>query len=161
MRKLVVVLLTGFLIISLLGCSQTPSQQDNNVQNNGSINEQNNRDEQQNNKEQIDSQPSLAGLCLGDSVTKVNEILGNTFEETAYDVAGHYPESYIVREYAEGVTVILGQDSLTVFELRTTKAPFTTNLGVKVGDSAKDVLNLYRANYEEPESIHGTAFGSF
>jgi len=78
-----------------------------------------------------------------------------SYEETAYEEAGHYPEPFIIREYTEGVTVILGQDSGTVFEVHTTKAPFATNLGAKVGDSADAVLGLYRASYEEPESIHG------
>lgn len=155
MKKLVAVLLIGLLAISLPGCWRNSSQQDNNGQNNGSLNERNNIDEQQSNEEQKDSSPSLAGLHLGDSAAKVSEILGDEYTETTYDMGGHFLEPYIVREYAKGVTVILGQESQMVFEVRSTKSPFATNLGAKVGDSAETVLSLYRARYKEPESIHG------
>lgn len=99
--------------------------------------------------------PSLAGISLGDPADKVKEILGTDFEETFYEEAGHFPESFYTWEYSEGTMVVVGHDSNKVLEIRSTSPERETDLGVKVGDQAEKVFNTYREKYSEPESIHG------
>lgn len=101
------------------------------------------------------NKPSLAGISLGDSSEKVQEILGDNFEESFHDEAGHFPESYFTWEYPEGTMVVVGHDSNKVLEIRSTSPERETDLGVKVGDQADKVLSTYREKYSEPDSIHG------
>ena len=132
MKKIIVILLMVMLLTSQFGCAKTKTP-----------------------LKEKPSSPSLAGLKIGDSRDKIIEILGNNYQSIEYDIAGHYPEAFMIWEYEEGVTVILGKDSGSVFELRSRSPKFETNLGAKVGDTADSVLSMYRSQYEEPESIHG------
>ncbi|NLT95169.1 MAG: hypothetical protein GXW85_06475 [Clostridia bacterium] len=99
--------------------------------------------------------PSIAGLCLGDSREKVLEILGMDYTETIYEEAEHFPEKFANWEYADGFIISIGQETNTVLQIMATSPSASTNLGIKVGDSAEKTLNTYRTNYPEPESIHG------
>lgn len=100
-------------------------------------------------------QPSIAGICLWDHKDKVKEVLGSDFTETHYDEAGHFYEPFVLWEYPQGYSIAIGQNSNKVLQIIATASDAQTNLGVKIGDSAGDILPLYRAKYEEPTSIHG------
>lgn len=97
--------------------------------------------------------PSIAGISLGDSVSKVEMILGENYENTLHEEMGHFGEAYFVREY-EGISFIIGKDSQKVLEIDVTSDEYETWLGDKIGDSAGDVLAKYREKYTEPETIH-------
>lgn len=99
--------------------------------------------------------PSIAGIRLGESKDKVLEILGDDYAETKYEEAGHFSEKFTNWEYADGFIISIGQESGKVFQIMATSPTASTNLGIKVGDSAEKTLNTYRAKYLEPESIHG------
>jgi len=113
--------------------------------------------EQDDGKKESDTaiKPSLAGISLGDSKEKVEEILGKDYKETYYEVAGHFAETYYGWKYENGISVYIGKDSSQVLEVRATCPGTETNLGIKVGDNADTVFNAYRSKYIEPESLHG------
>lgn len=99
---------------------------------------------------------SLGGIHLGDSKERVLEILGKPdSQELRGDEAGYYGQAQYVWTYDKGIEVIIGKDSSTVLDIAAYASEFKTNLGVKVGDNATDVFDLYRANYEELRSPHG------
>lgn len=100
-------------------------------------------------------QPSIAGICLWDHKDKVKEVLGSDYTETHYGEAGHFYEPFILWEYPQGYSIAIGQNSNKVLQIIATAPDAETNLGAKIGDSARDILSLYRAKYEEPTSIHG------
>lgn len=99
--------------------------------------------------------PSLFGVSLGDSREVVQEKLGREYQETEYEEAGHFPEVFCTWDYTDGTTVYIGRESGNVMEIRSTAPDATTNLGVKIGDTAESVFAIYRERYTEPESIHG------
>ncbi len=100
-------------------------------------------------------QPSIAGIQLYDDIEKVKEILGNDYKETFFEEAGHFPESFYIWKYEKGFEIVFGKDSNKVYQINTTSPEGVTNLGIRVGDTAEETLELYRAKYIEPESIHG------
>lgn len=104
---------------------------------------------------QDSSQPSIAGISLGDHKDKVKELLGTDFTETHYEEGGHFKEPFVLWEYSHGYSITIGQNSNKVLQIVATAPDAYTNLGVKVGDSAEEILPLYRDKYQEPTSIHG------
>lgn len=100
-------------------------------------------------------QPSIAGISLGDHKDKVRQALGSNYTESHYEEPGHFYEPYSLWKYEDGFTVTVGQTSNQVLQIEATAPGAETNLGMKVGDNADDVLKVYREKYQEPTSIHG------
>ena len=71
-------------------------------------------------------------------------------EETIY-----FPEPVYRWTYQKGFKVFIGGNSGKVLEIISTYPQAETNLGVKIGDTAAKVFEIYRPKYIEPESIHG------
>lgn len=136
-KKFVLVFLMVSLLVTLTACSSSSENPGENL------------------GEDKKLQPSIAGIQLYDDKEKVKEILGTEYQETFYEEAGHYPEPFYIWEYETGFEVVFGKESNKVYQITTTSPEGTTNLGSKVGDSAEETLEVYRAKYIEPESIHG------
>jgi hypothetical protein len=99
--------------------------------------------------------PSISGIHLGDSQGQVRAALGNNYQETSPgEEIGHFPEKVYRWDY-EGYNIFIGAESGKVLELIATSPQAETNLGVKMGDTAAKVFEVYRSEYIEPESIHG------
>ena len=98
--------------------------------------------------------PAIAGICLGDTLEKVEGILGKDYKETYFEVEGYYGEPYFVREYDDGISLIVGKNSDKVLEINLTSDKYQTWLGDKIGVTADEVLTKYRKEFTEPESIH-------
>jgi len=128
-KKIVIVILLVSLLMTLAACSKD------------------NPDEKKD--------PSIAGIKLGDSKDKVEEILGKEYNETYFDEAGHFPEAFYNWEYDKEFIISIGKDSNKVFQITSTSPDAKTNLGIQVGATADEILEVYRAKYIEPESIHG------
>ena len=96
----------------------------------------------------------LNGLNIGDSYEKTVEILGDNFEkELVIDESGYFGEDYYRLNY-EGIVINIGKDSKEIIGIIIESNEIETNLGFKVGDSAQEVLEEYRSNYDELVSIH-------
>jgi len=148
--------------------SQTPAKDDE--ENKDNTSPENNQDAQSPEDSQADngqppddkqpkdadtSEIGIAGISLGDSSDKVKELLGDDYKETEQEEGGYFGESYYVWDYSDkGIYFIIGKDSDKVFEIELYAGDLKTNMGDKVGDTAKDILDKYRAKYEEPTSIH-------
>jgi hypothetical protein len=110
---------------------------------------------EQQEKEIDTSKIGIAGISLGDSKDKVKEYLGDDYKEIYQEEGGYFGEAYYVWDYSnKGITFIIGKDSGKVLEIELTGGELSTNMGDKVGDTAKDILEKYRAKYKEPTSIH-------
>lgn len=154
-NSLVIIILLGAVLLSIVsaGCTQEGNPGENPPAGNHP-NESNNSADQENvNQENV--KPSLAGISLGDPKETVEEKLGQDYEVADFEEAGHFPETFYSWEYENGTVVYLGKESGKVLEIHSSAQGVGTNLGVKIGDSAKTVLGTYRAKYTEPESIHG------
>ena len=87
---------------------------------------------------------------------QVRAALGNTYQETPPgEEIGHFPEKVYRWDYAEGFKIFIGAESEKVLEIIAASPQAETNLGIKVGDTAAKVFEVYRPKYIEPESIHG------
>lgn len=99
---------------------------------------------------------SISGVHLGDTMDQVRAALGNADQETPPgEEIGHFPEQVYRWDYDAGYRVFIGAESGKVLEINTTSPKAETNLGIKVGDTAAKVFEVYRPKYIEPESIHG------
>lgn len=98
--------------------------------------------------------PSLAGICLDDAAEIVDMILGDEYEESISEIEGHFGEPYYIRDYKDGLSIIIGQNSGKVLEIELSSTKYETWLGDKIGDTAEKVLSKYREKFTEPESIH-------
>jgi hypothetical protein len=98
--------------------------------------------------------PAIAGICLGETSEKVEDILGKNYAETYIEEGGYYGEPYFVREYDDGISLIVGKDSDKVLEINLNSDKYQTWLGDKIGATADEVLTKYRKEFTEPESIH-------
>ncbi len=99
--------------------------------------------------------PSISGVHLGDSKAQVEAALGKDYKETSPgEEVGHFPEQVFRWDY-DGYTIFIGAESGGVLELNATSPQAETNLGIKMGDTASKVFEVYRPRYIEPESIHG------
>lgn len=107
--------------------------------------------------------PAISGLHLGDSKAQMIAALGNDYKETPpSDDIMNFPEPVYRYSYRDGYEVFIGQNSGGVLEILAQRPGAETNLGVKVGDSAAQVFEVYRDKYIEPESIHdGKLYGVF
>lgn len=100
--------------------------------------------------------PSIAGIRLGDSRETVIEKLGQNYTETSSgEDSMNFPEPFDRLTFDRGYEVFIGRDSGAVMEIYATAPEAETNLGLKVGDTAARVFDIYRSEYMEPESIHG------
>ena len=146
MKKLVVTVLILLLTLAAFGCAA-----------NGNVNEQEIETAppaQTENGTTAEFKPELGGIRLGDSKDKVIQAFGTDYEEDFFDDDYPFGEPYKIMDYDNGITVVLGADSNTVLEIATSSPETTTNLGFKVGDRSQEVLDEYRAKYEEPQSRH-------
>lgn len=99
--------------------------------------------------------PSISGVHLGDTKEQVKAALGNGYKETPPSgEAGHFPEQVYRWDY-DGYKVFIGAESGQVLEISAESSQAETNLGIKMGDPASKVFEVYRPKYIEPESIHG------
>ena len=99
--------------------------------------------------------PDISGVHLGDSKEQVEAALGKDYQETPPSgETGHFPEQVYRWDY-DGYKIFIGAESGEVLELYVTSPQAETNLGVKMGDTAAKVFEVYRSKYIEPESIHG------
>lgn len=104
---------------------------------------------------EISPTPTLGGISLGDSPDKVIDVLGSDYSEsTEPDIAGLIGEDLIVWSYENGVDVYIGKTSEKVVRIASTSPDLKTDLGVKVGDDSKTVLETYKPAYEEAVSRH-------
>lgn len=100
--------------------------------------------------------PAISGVHLGDSKAQMIAALGSTYKETPpSDETMNFPEPVYRYSYQDGYEVYIGQNSGGVLEILAMGPGAETNLGVKVGDNAATVFEVYRGKYMEPESIHG------
>lgn len=107
--------------------------------------------------------PSISGVHLGDTGDQVRAALGNAYKETPPgEEMGHFPEKVYRWDYEEGYKIFIGAESGKVLEIVAISSAAETNLGIKTGDTAAKVFEVYRPKYIEPESIHGgKIFGLF
>jgi hypothetical protein len=111
---------------------------------------------QQSHKSTQNIRPSISGVHLRDTREAVKAALGEDYDETLPDQdILTFPEPVYRWTYEKGYRVFIGKDSGQVLEISTTRSGAETNLGVKVGDTAARVFEVYRPKYIEPESIHG------
>jgi hypothetical protein len=142
------------IIIILTGCSEVlPSKQkDINL---------GNQSKQGNIQVQADARSSLGKIHLADSAGLVEQVLGKDYKETFVEEPGHFSEPWLKREYTKGISVILGKNSGKVLEVDTVAPEFITNLGAKVGDTAKTVFEQYSSKYKIYQSPHGDKLEGF
>lgn len=138
MYKKIILAILIVTVIAVSGCSQEKKPQE------GSKQEENIQDKT----------PGIGGIHIGDSKDKVVEILGTDYKETVQEESGYFGEPYILMEYKDKAQVVVGRDSEKVFEMVSYTSDLATNIGVKVGDTAKDALDKYCSKYEETQSIH-------
>lgn len=143
MYKKIILAILIVTVIAISGCSQEKKPQKNKPQE-GSKQEENIQDKT----------PGIGGIHIGDSKDKVVEILGTDYKETVEDESGYFGEPYVLMEYKDKAQVVVGRDTKKVFEMVSYTPDLATNIGVKVGDTAKDTLEKYRSKYEETQSIH-------
>lgn len=107
--------------------------------------------------------PAISGLHLGDSKEQMIAALGNAYKEAPpSDETMNFPEPVYRYSYKDAYEVFIGQNSGGILEILALHPGAETNLGVKVGDSAARVFEVYRGKYIEPDSIHdGKLYGVF
>jgi len=98
--------------------------------------------------------PSIAGICLDDAAEIVEMILGDEYEESFSHIEGHFGEPYYIRNYGDGLSIIIGQNTGKVLEIELSSTKYETWLGDRIGHAAEEVLTKYRKKYTEPETIH-------
>lgn len=144
--KKVFLMFTALFLLTLLinSCtsSKSPSQ-DKSPNHNNTVNETIN-----------ENLPSIAGVCLDDAAEIVDMILGDDYEQTFSEIEGHFGEPYYIRNYNDGLSILIGQNSGKVLEIELTSTNYETWQGDKIGDTADKVLSKYREKYTEPETIH-------
>ena len=109
-------------------------------------------------------QTTLAGLALGDPVSKVLDQFGSQYtEETISAEDSYYGEDVSTWNYGDRIFVTIGQTSQTVQRIYVTVPEYNTNLGVSVGQRADAFLPTYQGFYEELVSYHSddTLYGWF
>ncbi|NLI92916.1 MAG: hypothetical protein GX434_12185 [Peptococcaceae bacterium] len=103
----------------------------------------------------VDQTPGIGGISLGDSTAKVTNILGSEYQEKYIDEDGYFGEPYYERTYSVGIQFILGKNTAKVLQITSTAENMATDMGIKIGDPAANVLQKYREKYKEPVSQHG------
>jgi hypothetical protein len=97
---------------------------------------------------------TLGGVSLGDDTARVQLMLGNNYAEEILPEDPFYSQGTRIWAYPKGITVTFSLKSDRMVHLEVTAVDCATNLGVRVGDSAADVLAEYRTVYEEYEGLH-------
>lgn len=101
----------------------------------------------------VESNPTLGGISLGDTSEKVKSALGDKYSETEEsDALGAFGEDITVWNYNDGISVSIGKTSGKVLRVVATSPDYKTDLGVKVGDDAETALKTYRDKFEEAKS---------
>ena len=152
LRNIIFVILVTLLALSLLACGND---------NKGAIDSSHSNEPSQTivetsneNNDNTEDVPSIAGICLDDTKEKIDKVLGKDYKETFSEVEGHFGEPYYLREYIDGISLIIGKNSRKVLEIELVSGNYQTWLGDNIGDTAGDVLSKYREKYAEPKSIH-------
>ena len=131
-KKCVILLLVLVLLLPLAACSQ----------NNGG-------------SEDPPEVTTLAGVALGDPVTKVTEMYGDQYiEDTISADDSYYGEDVANWNFQDRIYFTIGQTSQSVLRVYVTVPEYETNLEAKVEDSADSFLPTYRDYYEELVSFH-------
>jgi len=100
--------------------------------------------------------PDISGVHLGDTKDQVKAALGTDYTETPPgEETIYFPEKVYRWDYEKGYKVFIGEESGKVIEMLVTDQEAVTNLGIKMGDTAARVFEVYRPKYIEPESVHG------
>ncbi len=151
-------LAVGVLAVALLltGCNNSP--QDQNIPNDtpGQVTDlPGNADNENQGKNTQESNPALGKIHVGDDFSKVEELLGKDYKETFHEEPGHFTEAWYHREYSQEITLRVGKDSNKVLEIDALSSDHPTNLGIKVGDTAEKVAQVYGEKYKLMESRHG------
>jgi hypothetical protein len=98
---------------------------------------------------------TLAGIALGDPATEVIRLFGRMYEEDLYFAdEGYYGEDVAFWDYNDRIFFTIGQSTQKVLRIDVRVGAYETNLGVRVGQRAADVLPSYRSFYPELVSIH-------
>lgn len=102
-------------------------------------------------------------LHLGDSKAQMIAALGSDYKESPpSDEIMNFPEPVYSYSYPDSYEVFIGQNSGGILEILALRPGAQTNLGIKVGDTAARVFEVYRGKYIEPDSIHdGKLYGVF
>ena len=116
---------------------------------------QTNKDQNQANDDEKDTPASLGGISLKSSLDEVEAKLGKKFGETTHTEPGYFPEAWVERNYNKEISIIYGKNSKEIYQIYTTSSKYRTNLGVKVGDNAKEVFNKYSELFDQFESRQG------
>lgn len=151
----------GILAVALLLTGCNDSTQEQNIPNNtpsqgtdlpGKVEDEN---QGKNTEENNQGTPALGKIHVGDDFSKVEELLGKDYTETFHEEPGHFTEAWYHREYSQGLTLVVGKDSNKVLEIDALSPDYPTNLGIKVGDTAEKVAQVYGEKYKLMESRHG------
>lgn len=97
---------------------------------------------------------TLGGVSLGDDTARVQLMLGKNNTEEILPEDPFYSQGARIWAYPKGITVTFDLKSNRAINLEVTAADCATNLGVRVGDNAGEVMAEYRALYEEYEGLH-------
>lgn len=162
MKKALLIIFIVLLSMFLLSCGykDSPPLENNEPQeppyNDNEIQEPTNNDLEPTEQDEVHTdKPSIAGICLGDHFEKVENILGEDYEEIYNEESYYYGEPTYLRDYDDGeISFIVGEDSAEVLEISFTSDKYETWLGDKIGVTADEVLIKYRKEFTEPESIH-------
>ncbi len=85
---------------------------------------------------------AINGIHIGDSMSDVLKNLGDNFELYLSDDGFDPVVSY------NGISISIHEYYYTVTEIYVNSTGFVTKEGVQVGDNAKEVIKLYRENYD-------------
>lgn len=91
---------------------------------------------------------SISGIQLGDRIDNLKEKFGAAIKEVPLEQPSYYGQNVSQIAYPNGVSLFLDKDTNTILEITIEEGTFETNLGVKLGDSAEDVLKKYGATYK-------------
>jgi len=109
----------------------------------------------------VPDKPSLGGIYLGMNVRELDQLVKVEYSEDFEEEGGYFGQNIIYRHYSNGCDLVIDQQSGEILQIDVTSADYPTNLGVKVGDPAIQVIERYRKDYQEwvgnqsPEKLAG------
>jgi hypothetical protein len=98
--------------------------------------------------EQTIKKATVAGIHLGDSADILEKKFGSVIKEVPLEQPNYYGKTVSRVEYNNGVSVFIDKDLNTILEISIEVGDYETNLGLKLGASADDVLKKYSTNYK-------------
>jgi hypothetical protein len=98
--------------------------------------------------EQINIKATVAGIRLGDSADILEKKFGTVIKEIPLEQPNYYGKTVSQVEYNNGVSAFIDKDSNTILEISVEAGDYETNLGLKLEDSADDVLRKYSTEYK-------------